>query len=177
MDGGRPIIHRGEHDHREVGIALLGVVEQLTDPLDTSAAFERAEGEFAEIQQRLEKDRLNLLKINGAMLDLTITAVGEESVTVDGNHPFAGKTLTYAVTVADIRDATDEDEVVAEEPDPTEMPDEPAAEQLSLFTPLARHSFFEETKSVHQLLGHLLEALGAEVDPAQIPWQEIDADL
>ena len=30
-------------------------------------------------------------------------------LTVDGNHPFAGKTLTYALTVADIRDATEEE--------------------------------------------------------------------
>lgn len=30
-------------------------------------------------------------------------------LTVDGNHPFAGKTLTYALTVADIRDATDDE--------------------------------------------------------------------
>jgi FKBP-type peptidyl-prolyl cis-trans isomerase SlyD len=30
-------------------------------------------------------------------------------LTVDGNHPFAGKTLTYSVTIKDIRDATDEE--------------------------------------------------------------------
>jgi FKBP-type peptidyl-prolyl cis-trans isomerase 2 len=30
-------------------------------------------------------------------------------LTIDGNHPFAGKTPTYALTVADIRDASEEE--------------------------------------------------------------------
>jgi FKBP-type peptidyl-prolyl cis-trans isomerase SlyD len=38
-----------------------------------------------------------------------VSKIEDDKLTVDGNHPFAGKTLTYAVTVADIRDATDEE--------------------------------------------------------------------
>ena len=34
---------------------------------------------------------------------------GPGKVTVDGNHPFAGKTLTYALTIADVRDATEDE--------------------------------------------------------------------
>jgi FKBP-type peptidyl-prolyl cis-trans isomerase SlyD len=30
-------------------------------------------------------------------------------LTVDGNHPFAGKTVTFRVKVADVRDATAEE--------------------------------------------------------------------
>lgn len=39
---------------------------------------------------------------DGAMLDLTITEVGEESITVDGNHPLAGKALNFALELVEI---------------------------------------------------------------------------
>ncbi|VAW75436.1 FKBP-type peptidyl-prolyl cis-trans isomerase SlyD [hydrothermal vent metagenome] len=38
-----------------------------------------------------------------------VSQIEGNKLTVDGNHPFAGKTLTYSVTVNDIRDATDEE--------------------------------------------------------------------
>lgn len=38
-----------------------------------------------------------------------VSRIEGDKLTVDGNHPFAGKVLTYAVTVADIRDATEEE--------------------------------------------------------------------
>jgi FKBP-type peptidyl-prolyl cis-trans isomerase SlyD len=38
-----------------------------------------------------------------------VSKIEGDKLTVDGNHPFAGKTLTYAVTVADIRDASDDE--------------------------------------------------------------------
>ncbi|MFZ7127676.1 MAG: FKBP-type peptidyl-prolyl cis-trans isomerase [Desulfobacterales bacterium] len=34
---------------------------------------------------------------SGAMVNLIITEVGDETVTLDANHPFAGKTLIYDV--------------------------------------------------------------------------------
>jgi FKBP-type peptidyl-prolyl cis-trans isomerase SlyD len=37
---------------------------------------------------------------------VTIAAVAEDSVTVDGNHPLAGQTLNFAIEVAGIREAT-----------------------------------------------------------------------
>jgi FKBP-type peptidyl-prolyl cis-trans isomerase SlyD len=40
-----------------------------------------------------------------------VSKIEGDKLTVDGNHPFAGKTLTYAVTVADIRDASDEEKL------------------------------------------------------------------
>jgi len=39
----------------------------------------------------------------------TVTHVGDGKLTVDGNHPLAGKTLTFAVTVTSLRDATGEE--------------------------------------------------------------------
>jgi FKBP-type peptidyl-prolyl cis-trans isomerase SlyD len=40
---------------------------------------------------------------------LIVTAVEDNMVTVDGNHPLAGKALTFDVTVEAVRDATDEE--------------------------------------------------------------------
>lgn len=40
---------------------------------------------------------------------VTVTEVGESDVTVDGNHPLAGQTLHFAVEVADVREATEEE--------------------------------------------------------------------
>lgn len=38
-----------------------------------------------------------------------VTRIENGKLTVDGNHPFAGKTLTFTVKVEDIRDATPAD--------------------------------------------------------------------
>ncbi len=40
---------------------------------------------------------------------VTVTGVQGDMVTVDGNHPLAGQDLNFAVEVADIRDATEEE--------------------------------------------------------------------
>ena len=45
---------------------------------------------------------------NGPQL-FTVTQVDEKSVTLDGNHPLAGATLNFDVTVKDVRDATAEE--------------------------------------------------------------------
>ncbi|RXR07167.1 FKBP-type peptidyl-prolyl cis-trans isomerase [Pseudoxanthomonas composti] len=39
-------------------------------------------------------------------LIVTVTHIGDDSVTVDGNHPLAGQTLNFEVNVADVRAAT-----------------------------------------------------------------------
>ena len=39
----------------------------------------------------------------------TITEVGGEEVTVDGNHPLAGETLNFAVEITDVREASAEE--------------------------------------------------------------------
>ena len=45
----------------------------------------------------------------GETITLTVVRVEDGKVTLDGNHPLAGKTITFHVTVTDIRDATPEE--------------------------------------------------------------------
>src|SRR5712692_4691791 len=40
---------------------------------------------------------------------ITVVGVEGDSVTIDGNHPLAGKTLNFAVKIVDVRDATPEE--------------------------------------------------------------------
>lgn len=40
---------------------------------------------------------------------VTVTEVSDESVTVDGNHPLAGKTLHFAVEITEVREASVEE--------------------------------------------------------------------
>ena len=41
---------------------------------------------------------------------VTVTAVDDETVTVDGNHPLAGENLNFAVEVVEVREASDEEQ-------------------------------------------------------------------
>jgi len=46
---------------------------------------------------------------DGQEIVVTVKAVDDENITVDGNHPLAGITLHFEVKVVDIRDASDEE--------------------------------------------------------------------
>jgi FKBP-type peptidyl-prolyl cis-trans isomerase SlyD len=45
----------------------------------------------------------------GESIVLVVTRVEADKITVDANHPLAGQTITFEVTVRDIRDATAEE--------------------------------------------------------------------
>ncbi len=44
---------------------------------------------------------------SGESRKFVVTQVGSETVTLDGNHPFAGKTMCFHIKITDIREATD----------------------------------------------------------------------
>ena len=48
-------------------------------------------------------------KSDSGSLVVTVTEVSDNGVTVDGNHPLAGQTLNFDVTVAEVREATEEE--------------------------------------------------------------------
>jgi len=52
--------------------------------------------------------QFNMHTDDGHML-ITVIAVEGDQVTVDGNHPLAGETLTFDVEVLDIREPTEEE--------------------------------------------------------------------
>ena len=45
----------------------------------------------------------------GQMIVVTVAAVEEDQITIDGNHPLAGVALNFAVNVVDVRDASAEE--------------------------------------------------------------------
>lgn len=46
---------------------------------------------------------------NGESLKMVVTHIDSGTITLDGNHPFAGKTVTFNVKVADVRDASSDE--------------------------------------------------------------------
>lgn len=46
---------------------------------------------------------------NGQAMMVVVTAVSDEIVTIDGNHPLAGKQLSFDVEITDVREATEEE--------------------------------------------------------------------
>ena len=70
--------------------------ERIIDVPRTQFDFEPVVGQAVEAQMP-----------SGQAVHLVITGVEEDSVTLDGNHPLADRTLTFEVTVADVRPATE----------------------------------------------------------------------
>ena len=44
----------------------------------------------------------------GETLEMTVTKIEDGQITVNGNHPFAGKIMRFVVTVVGVRDADDD---------------------------------------------------------------------
>ena len=50
----------------------------------------------------------------GGPLLVTVMEVGDAQVKIDGNHPLAGRNLHFAVEVADVRDASEQEKQVGQ---------------------------------------------------------------
>lgn len=59
--------------------------------------------------KRLKPGMLAKVNTRDGMRDVTIIKVGKFNVDVDTNHPFAGKTLTFNITVQNVREPTSDE--------------------------------------------------------------------
>lgn len=64
---------------------------------------------FDQIENLEPGMQLNAKTVDGQNQVITVMEIDEQGVVVDGNHPLAGRTLHFDVTVSDVREATDEE--------------------------------------------------------------------
>jgi FKBP-type peptidyl-prolyl cis-trans isomerase SlyD len=64
---------------------------------------------FAGIENVEPGMRFQATDSSGRNRAVTVTDVGDEKITVDANHPLAGKDLTFEVSVVEVREATAEE--------------------------------------------------------------------
>ncbi len=98
----------------EAGIANMSI----GDKGDVLVKPEDAYGEYnAEATQSVPKEQFAGIELevgqtlygqgeDGGTVQVTVKEIGEEEVTVDFNHPLAGKELMFTVTINNVRDAS-----------------------------------------------------------------------
>jgi FKBP-type peptidyl-prolyl cis-trans isomerase SlyD len=113
-------VHGGEHDlFEKVVHELEGCV--IDDSVDVSLTPEEGFGphdpaltytddidnvppEFRHVGAEVE-----MMNDKGEAKTFVVTRIEDGKLTVDGNHPMAGKVITFQIRVVDIRDATPEE--------------------------------------------------------------------
>jgi len=77
--------------------------------------FEIPKTSFADQDGKVRNDLLQvgniipMMNTAGQVVQGKIAAIGEESVTMDFNHPMAGKTLNFSGSVVEVREATEKE--------------------------------------------------------------------
>lgn len=79
--------------------------EQAFGHRDDSKVLELPKREVARLGEIRIGMQLEARDSSGRRI-LTVTEIGGDKVTLDENHPLAGKTLSFDVTVTDVREAT-----------------------------------------------------------------------
>jgi FKBP-type peptidyl-prolyl cis-trans isomerase SlyD len=64
---------------------------------------DRFESDELEVGMRFQTETQNGMRV------FTVTSIEDDQVTVDGNHPLAGETLTFDVNIVEVRDASAEE--------------------------------------------------------------------
>ncbi|MFA5494848.1 MAG: peptidylprolyl isomerase [Porticoccaceae bacterium] len=119
-DGRDPLIYL--HGAHNIIPGLESALEgkQVGDQLQVSIVPEEAYGEHLDhLVESVPRDAFGEQPLEVGMrfeaqteqgpISVVITSIEDDLVTVDGNHPLAGKSLSFDVTVDDIRDASEEE--------------------------------------------------------------------
>jgi FKBP-type peptidyl-prolyl cis-trans isomerase SlyD len=124
-------VHGGKHDlFEKVEQALDGSVVGDTVEVELSPEegfgvhdpdltftddIENVPEEFRHVGAEVE-----MMNDQGDTRKFTVSHIGDGKLTVDGNHPMAGKTIVFHIRVTDIRDASPEE--ITNGVEPMEMP-------------------------------------------------------
>ncbi len=120
--GGEPLPYLHGHSNIVPGLekAMEGREEgeSFKVTLMPSEAYGERDEDLVEIINRDAFDGLPELKVgmhcqveddNGELKLVTIVEFNDEEVAVDGNHPYAGKALTFDVEIVEVREASDDE--------------------------------------------------------------------
>ncbi len=108
-----------------------GIVEGLEEALEGKTAGEKVETTLDPEKAYGERDERLLFDVgrdrmpddadlevgmqflaqgqDGSQRPVTVAAIGDDNVTLDGNHPLAGERLHFDVTINGVREASDEE--------------------------------------------------------------------
>lgn len=112
-------LHGHNNIFAKVEESLLG--KEAGDNVDVTLAPSEAYGELEEAEPvrvprkhiatkgKLTKGQVVAVNTADGMQEATVLKVGLKSVDLDSNHPFAGKSLDFNLSVVEVRDATSEE--------------------------------------------------------------------
>lgn len=118
---GNPMLYLHGHDNMIKGLEAAMNDRETGDVFSVTLAPEDAYGAFLpNCEQVIQKKHLQgkknwkpgmvaTVQTDKGLRQVTVVKVGMSKVTVDNNHPLAGKTLTFDVEIMDVRDATEEE--------------------------------------------------------------------
>lgn len=119
--GREPLVYL--HGHRNIIPGLESALAGLAagDDFDVTVAPEEAYGEHQEglVQsvpkeafqgvEKVEEGMVFTAQTENGPLQVTVTEVADDTVQVDGNHPLAGKALSFTGKVEEVREASAEE--------------------------------------------------------------------
>nr|WP_196158660.1 peptidylprolyl isomerase [Reinekea sp. G2M2-21] len=120
-EGGDPLTYLHGANNIISGLEAALVGKAAGDSFDTVVAPADGYGEYNEemVQvvprsafegvESIEPGMVFTAQTQGGPVQLMVTGVEEDDITVDPNHPLAGKTLHFTGSVVEVRDATEEE--------------------------------------------------------------------
>lgn len=120
-EGAEPMVYLHGHQNIIPGLeaALLG--KNIGDAFEVTVAAADAYGEYSEDRvqkvpreaftgvESIEPGMAFTAQTQQGPVNLIVVEVEDELITVDANHPLAGKVLAFSVSVESIREATEEE--------------------------------------------------------------------